>query len=804
MEDFQMTGKPTYEELEYRVKELEKVIDNLMVSNEANRDDMTAAMQKLDSEATEWKHALESLRESEEHYRSLFENNQGVMLLIDPDTADIVDANPAACSFYGYSREEITDKKISDINMLSEAQVFEEIEQAQSGSRSYFIFRHRLNSGEIRDVEVYSGPIIVQGKKLLYSTIHDISERKQTEEALSFTQFAIDHSPESAFWMGPEARFIYVNEATCRSLGYSREEMLTMTIHDIDPDFPKEIWPDHWKEIKHNGSSVLESNYRTKDGIIVPVEISFNYLEFGGKEYQCAFARDISERKKSEEILQREKEKFRVLVEESPFGVCFIGSNGSYQYINPKFVELFGYTLEDIPTGQEWFKKAYPDEEYRNHVISTWAKDLEDSTVGEARPRIFTVTCKDGSEKVISFKAVMLETESQIVICEDITEKKRLESQLLQAQKMEAIGTLAGGIGHDFNNLLMSIQGRTSLMLMETDDSHHHLEHLESIEEYVKSAADLTRQLLGIARGGKYEVKATDLNDLIKKSSRMFRRTKKEITIRGKYMKDIWAVEIDRGQIEQVLLNLYINAWQSMPGGGKLSLETENVILGQDDIEPYRLEPGNYVKISVADTGIGMDEATQKRIFDPFFTTKEMGRGAGLGLASAYGIIKNHGGFINVYSKEGEGTTINVYLPASEKEIVEEKALASDVFKGSETVFLVDDEDMIVDVGEQLLEKLGYRTVVAGNGMDAIEIYKEKKNHIDMVILDMIMPEMDGGQIYDKLKEINPDVKVLLSSGYSINSQATEILERGCDGFIQKPFTMKNLSQKIREVLDKA
>jgi CheY-like chemotaxis protein len=181
-----------------------------------------------------------------------------------------------------------------------------------------------------------------------------------------------------------------------------------------------------------------------------------------------------------------------------------------------------------------------------------------------------------------------------------------------------------------------------------------------------------------------------------------------------------------------------------------------------------------------------------------------MGRGAGLGLASAYGIIKNHGGFINVYSKEGEGTTINVYLPASEKEIVEEKALASDVFKGSETVFLVDDEDMIVDVGEQLLEKLGYRTVVAGNGMDAIEIYKEKKNHIDMVILDMIMPEMDGGQIYDKLKEINPDVKVLLSSGYSINSQATEILERGCDGFIQKPFTMKNLSQKIREVLDKA
>ena len=799
-----MTEKPSYEELEHRVKELEKAIDNLMASNEASHEDMTATMQKLNSAATERQHTLESLHDSEEHFRSLFENNQGTMLLIDPETADIVDANPAACSFYGYNREEITGKKITDINILSEKQVFEEMEQAKSGSRNYFIFRHRLNSGEIRDVEICSGPVIIQGKQLLFSTIHDISESKQTEEALRLTQFAIDHSSESAFWMGPEARFIYVNEATCRSLGYSREELLKMRIHDIDPNFlPKEIWPDHWKEIKHQGSSVLESYYRTKDGRIFPVEISFNYLEFGGKEYQCAFARDISERKESEEILQREKEKFRVLVEESPFGVCFIGSNGSYQYINPKFIELFGYTLEDIPTGQEWFKKAYPDEEYRDHVVSIWVKDLEDSTFGEARPKIFTVTCKDGSEKVVSFKAVMLETESQIVICEDITEKKHLESQLLQAQKMEAIGTLAGGIGHDFNNLLMSIQGRTSLMLMETDVSHAYFEHLESIEEYVNSAADLTKQLLGIARGGKYEVKATDLNDLIKKSSRMFRRTKKEITIRGKYMKDIWAVEIDRGQVEQVLLNLYINAWQSMPGGGKLFLETENVVLGPGNIEPYQLAPGNYVKISVTDTGIGMDEATQKRIFDPFFTTKDMGRGAGLGLASAYGIIKNHGGFINVYSKEGEGTTINVYLPASEKEIVEEKVLASDVFKGSETVFLVDDEDMIVDVGELLLEKLGYKTLVAGNGMDAIEIYKEKKNHIDMVILDMIMPEMDGGETYDKLKQINPDVKVLLSSGYSINSQATEILERGCDGFIQKPFTMKNLSQKIREVLGK-
>jgi signal transduction histidine kinase len=225
---------------------------------------------------------------------------------------------------------------------------------------------------------------------------------------------------------------------------------------------------------------------------------------------------------------------------------------------------------------------------------------------------------------------------------------------------MESLGTLAGGIAHDFNNLLMGIQGRTSLMVMDKDYSHPDFEHLKGIEDYVKSAADLTRQLLGFARGGKYEVKPTDINEMIKKSSSMFGRTKKEIKIHEKYQKDVWTVEVDQGQIEQVLMNLYVNAWQAMPGGGELYIETENVTLNEDYVKPYQVEQGNYVKISITDTGVGMDEATRQRIFEPFFTTKEMGRGTGLGLASVYGIIKNHGGFINVYSEKGEGTTFNI------------------------------------------------------------------------------------------------------------------------------------------------
>ena len=381
-------------------------------------------------------------------------------------------------------------------------------------------------------------------------------------------------------------------------------------------------------------------------------------------------------------------------------------------------------------------------------------------------------------------------------------ERARLETQLQQAQKMEAIGTLAGGIAHDFNNLLMAIQGRTSIMLMNKDSSHPDFGHLRGIEDHVENAADLTMQLLGFARGGKYEVRPTDINEVIKKQNRMFGRTKKEITIRGKYEKDLWSVEVDRGQIEQVLLNLYVNAWQAMPGGGDLYLETENVTLDENYVKPFSIEPGRYVKISVTDTGVGMDKATQERIFEPFFTTKEMGRGTGLGLASVYGIIKNHGGFINVYSEKGEGATFNIYLPASEREVIEEKKPAGDTLRGTETVLFVDDEDMIIEVAEELLEQLGYKVLTARSGKEAIETYEKNKEQIDIAILDMIMPDMSGGETYDKLKEINPDIKVLLASGYSLNGAATEILDRGCNGFIQKPAKMRELSQKLREILD--
>jgi signal transduction histidine kinase len=298
-------------------------------------------------------------------------------------------------------------------------------------------------------------------------------------------------------------------------------------------------------------------------------------------------------------------------------------------------------------------------------------------------------------------------------VARDVTERKKLESKLIQAQKMESIGTLAGGVAHDFNNLLMGIQGYTSLMLLDLDAIHPHYARLKSIEEQVRSGADLTKQLLGFARGGKYQVTTIDLNDVIEKSSVMFGRTKKEISIHCNLDSNLWPVEADRGQIEQALLNLYVNAWQAMPGGGKLYIDTQNIIIGDNYVSTFTIEPGNYIKISVTDTGLGMDDKTIERIFDPFFTTKEMGRGTGLGLASVYGIIKGHRGMIKVYSEKGHGTTFTIYLPSSTKNVMPEKELHSveETLRGHETILLVDDEEVILDVSKAILENLGYRII---------------------------------------------------------------------------------------------
>ena len=600
-----------------------------------------------------------------------------------------------------------------------------------------------------------------------------------------------------------EGNFIDANEASLQLLGYPRKEIPSINFPSLigDDQLPKALKA--LEEIKRNGFQKSFSEYRikTKDGSYIWVETDGSLIYKKGKPYAIlGVARDITKSKRANEKLRKSEEEYRLLVENANDGI-FILQDGQIKFPNLKarqMGESLGLELGRVPFAD------YIHPQDRNIVIDRHIRRIK----GEKLPHTysFRLVGKSGQEMWVELNTVKITWEGKAAtlnFLRDITMQRKLEHQLQVSQKMEAVGILAGGIAHDFNNLLMGIQGRTSLMMLETDPVHPSYDHLSEIEDYINSATKLTKQLLGFARGGKYEVKPADLNDLLENSSQMFGRTKKEIAIYKKYDEKLWTVEVDQSQIDQVFLNIFVNAWQAMPEGGKIYIETQNRLLEDNFVSAYGLPPGRYVKVTITDTGIGMDEKTANRVFDPFFTTKIKQRGAGLGMASVYGIIKNHDGIIIAEGEKGVGAAITIYLPASDKAVNDETHSKQKILVGSETILLVDDEEMILDVGVQLLKKVGYKVLMARNGKEAIEIYKQNKDEIALVILDLIMPEMGGGEAFDKLKQIDSNVKILLSSGYSIDGQATDILKRGCDGFIQKPFKLNELSNKLRDIIAK-
>jgi len=514
---------------------------------------------------------------------------------------------------------------------------------------------------------------------------------------------------------------------------------------------------------------------------------------------------DITDQVKRDREIQEREEKYRNLFHHSNDGIFVHYLNGRIFEINKKTLELFGYTETEMlamhvmdlhPSSElEKSKQAFEiiiEKSLINFEIM-FKKKNGDIFVADVSSSLFNL----GGQKAI--QGIVRDITDKV---RDQEERKNLELKLRHVQKMEALGTLAGGIAHDFNNLLMGIQGRASLMEVDTDPGHPFRRHLDSIQDCVESATGLTKQLLGLARGGKYEVKATDLNRLIRKSAEMFGRTRREIGIHLQLEEPIPTIQADRGQIEQILLNILVNAWQAMPGGGELFIKTGCVRLDDDFCAPHQARPGEYVRTSIADTGPGIDAEILPKVFDPFFTTKEKSRGTGLGLASAYGIVKNHHGIISVHSEPGHGATFNIFLPTSSEQAANDAPAERSLSTGSERILLVDDEAYVLEVSSSMLRRLGYRTVSATGGEEALDVIANQKDDIDLVVLDLIMPGMDGGRTFERILQIAPKMKVLLSSGYAINGQADKVMRRGCRGFIQKPFHIHDLSTKIRSVLD--
>jgi len=780
-----MNHKPTYEELEKRIRELEK--------SEADR-----------------KRIQDDLHESEKKYRLIIENQTDLVVQVDNDGRFIF-VSPSYCKIFGKSEKELIGKSfmplVHEDDRESTAKAMENVYRPPY--TAYMEQRAMTKEGWRWLGWMDTATLDQNGNvRTIIGVGRDITERKRAEaESLRekhFSETLINQLPGSFYMFEQNGRMLRWNENLEKVSGYSSAEIEQMNALDFFDGEEKDKVYRRIQEAFSKGVSQVEANFLTKDGHKIPHILTGASVEYGGTVYLLGVGLDITEIKQIENAYKESEARFRQIAENiKEVFWLFDWQQQQVLYISPAYDIIWGKPRESLyERYDDWAESIHPDdlpyaEESFNRILET----------GGGEPREYRIIRPDGSERWVSDTGYAIKDENGIVtritgIAEDITERKQLESQLQQAMRMESIGTLAGGIAHDFNNLLMGIQGRVSLMLMDMSSSYPDFEHLKGIEDYVLSAVALTKDLLGFARGGKYEIKATDLVKIIEKSARMFGRTKKEIKIHFYNQKNLWTVETDQGQIEQVLMNLYVNAWQAMPDGGDLYIQTENVEIGKNYVKSFDVTPGRYVKISVTDTGFGMDEATRKKIFEPFFTTKEMGRGTGLGLASVYGIIKNHGGFINVYSEKGKGTTFNIYLPQSDKEVRQAPPLHDRILKGSESILLVDDEDMIIEVGEAMLRRVGYQVIVAKGGEQAVEVIKERGNEIDLVIVDMIMPGMDGGQTFDRIKELRQNLPVILSSGYSIDGKANEILQRGCDGFIQKPFNLSALSQKIQEILN--
>ncbi|MDX2455686.1 response regulator, partial [Desulfosarcina sp.] len=497
-------------------------------------------------------------------------------------------------------------------------------------------------------------------------------------------------------------------------------------------------------------------------------------------------------RRMTKELLGRNRH-LETILESMNEGIIEVYT-GRVVYANSAAVKLFAVPLENLLSAKP---QNLFDDVFTSRIDALMNRDTKKMpVVGLSRPLEL-----NGRQIVIRSFPVKGEADTTILLITDVTDQRDLEYQLQHVRRMDAIGNLAGGIAHNFNNLLMGIQGNVSILIQDKKMGDPGYDELAGIERCIDSGAKLTRQLLSFAKGGRYSLGLEDVNDIVEKSSSMFARTRKEIHVEQHLEEDLVMAEANAAQIELALMDLYVNAWHAMFNGGTLTVSTANIILNDPFVKPYNLAPGSYLKISVADTGSGMDEKSIERIFEPFYTTRPMGEGTGLGLASVFGIIKKHKGIITVDSQVGRGTTFSIYLPAARilqrpKEAEKPRVISSGKRpeKGSGTILVVDDEEYILNADKAMLNELGYEVLLANGGKEALRVFDENKDRINLLILDLIMPDLSGEIVYDRIKSLRPDIRVILSSGYSIEGQAESILKRGCDGFIQKPYNLNQLA----------
>ena len=641
----------------------------------------------------------------------------------------------------------------------------------------------------------------------------DITDRKRAEEALRESEeryrTILENIEDGYYEVDLLGNFTFFNDSLCRMLGYSKDEMIGMGNQQYtDPENRKKLFQ-AFNEVYRTGEPTNTFDWEVirKDGSKVYGEVSASLIK-DSNGHPTGFrgiARDITERKEAEEALQESEKKFRVLTETAASGI-FIHQGEKFVYVNPASEAMTGYSREELLTMDFW-DLVHPD--FRE-LVKQRAQARQQGKSVPSRYELKIIT-KNGEERWVDLAVGMIDFQGKPAILGtdfDITERKRaeeemraLEEQLRQSQKIEAIGRLAGGIAHDFNNVLTVIKGYSQLSLLDLKESDPLWGNIQEIQKATQRATDLTRHLLAFSRRQILDLKVLDLNSLLKDLDKMLRRIiGEDIELSTLLANDLGRVKIDPGQIEQVILNLAVNARDAMPSGGKLLIETSSVELdGEYTNNHVGVIPGHYVRLSVSDTGVGMSKDVKEKIFEPFFTTKEKGKGTGLGLSTVYGIVKQSGGIIWVYSEPGHGTTFKIYLPRVEEALdaVNGRDGTDSLPGGSETVLLVEDEPLVRDLARRLLSQQGYTILEAADGGEALRIAQEyagKKIHL--LLTDVVMPRMGGKELAEQIKPLRPDIKVLYTSGYTDDAIVHHgVLDPGTH-FLQKPFSLKTLSAR--------
>jgi PAS domain S-box-containing protein len=634
----------------------------------------------------------------------------------------------------------------------------------------------------------------------------------QQEKLLQRSKFLSRYANDIILLLNSDLKIIEANERAVQTYGYTHDELLQMNLKDLHAPEAQAALGAQMDKVRELNGMVLETRHRKKDGTSFPVESSDRLIKTKGEAFYQCIIRDISERKLAEEKLRESQRQLSTLIGNMPGMVyrCAYDRNWTMEYVSDGCLALTGYQPEELIGSKTIAFNELILPEYREYLYKKWNKILSRKEIFTEEYRIIT---KDGTEKwvweqgcgVYSEKGQVLFLEGVIT---DVSERRKLEAQLLHAQKMESLGQLAGGIAHDFNNILTAIMGYAGLLTMKMRKDDPLRRNAEQILASSERAAHLTSSILAFSRKQIIHLKPVNLTEVIKGVEKLLLKLLGErIQFKTVFADEDLVVMADSNQLEQVFMNLIINARDAMPNGGLLMVETERIVIDKKYKKTHGYgEPGDYALISVADTGPGMDEKTRARIFEPFFTTKEVGKGTGLGLSIVYGIIKQHNGYINVYSEIGKGTTFKIYLPLSEKNSEYSKHDFEDheVSAGTETLLLAEDDTEVREFTKYILEESGYTVIESRDGDDAVDKFMENKGEIQLLLLDVIMPGKNGKEVYHEISRENPDVKVLFMSGYTANIiHKKGILDDGLD-VILKPVSPRKLLQKIREVLDRS